>query len=141
MVPCGMTEARELSDLQLTILSILWGAPDSTVAEVHAAMTGRGRPSRQTVNTLLWRMERRGLVSRKLRNGQACYRASISRHRVLAERLGGVLSALFDTGAAAAALQETDVGAGDVKRLRALLRRAERDLAAGAGKRGGRGER
>jgi len=125
-----MAAARELTDLQVTILSILWRCPGSTVAEVHAAIIARERPTRQTVNTLLWRLERRGLVTRKVREGQASYRANISRRRVLAERLAALLSALFDTrDIAPAALRGADVAPGDVKRLRALLRRAERDLA------------
>lgn len=127
-----MAAASDLTDLQLTILSTLWRAPDSTVADVHAAIAGRGRPTRQTVNTLLWRMERRGLVTRKVREGQACYRANISRRRVLADRLASLLSAVFDTRtSASAALQGADVARGDARRLKALLRRAERDLAAG----------
>ena len=134
-----MPAARELTDLQLTILSILWRRPDSTVAEVHEAIAVRRRPSRQTVNTLLWRLERRGFVTRKTRNGQASYRAAISRRRVLAERLGAVLSALFDTREMEpAALRGSDVAPGDVKRLRALIRRAERDLATRAKRRGER---
>lgn len=133
-----MPAARELTDLQLTILSILWRSPGSTVAEVHEAIAVRRRPTRQTVNTLLWRLERRGWVTRRIRNGQAIYRATISRRRVLAERLGALLSALFDTREIApAALHGADVAPGDVKRLRALLRRAERDLATRANRKRG----
>ncbi len=134
-----MAPARELTDLQLMIMSILWRQPEATVADVHAAIRSAQRPSRQTVNTLLWRLERRGLVKRRLRTGQAHYRAAVSRGRVLAERLASLLGAVFGApDVAPAALRAGDVQAGDVKRLRALLRQVEGDLSEPASGRRGR---
>ena len=131
--PHDMAATHELTDLQIAILGILWRSTEATVTEVHSAMPGRDRPSRQTVNTLLWRLERRGFVTRVSRGATARYRAKVSRKRVLVERLAALLSAILEPGdVAPAAVGRADVDPGDVKRLRALLRQAEQDLGSGS---------
>lgn len=124
-----MASARELTDLQITILGILWRSPEATVAEVHGALGGPNRPTRQTVNTLLWRLERRGLVMRVARGATTRYRAKISRQRVLVERLVALLSAILEpSDVVPAAVSRSEVAPGDMKQLRALLRQAERHM-------------
>lgn len=126
-----MPGERELTDLQLIVLDTLWRTPDLTVAEVHATVSQRTRASRAVVNTLLWRLERRGLVTRRVRGEQMLYRAKAKRQRVLVDRLAALLAALFDSPVegAPASLAAGDVSPGDTARLRELLRMAEADLA------------
>lgn len=124
-------EPSELTDLQLTILSVLWERREATVAEIHDAIGERAGASRKTVATLLDRLERRGYVRHKARDRENVYRATVSRQRVVVSRVGSLLGALFTPkprGAGARALDASEVRPGDVEQLLALLRRAERDV-------------
>ena len=130
-----MPDPRELTDLQLAILSILWARREATVAEVHEALGDRLGASRKTLATLLDRLERRGFVRHGARGRENVYRAAVTRRRVVLARVSSVLGALFEPGdglaAAGAAPRAVDGGEvrdGDVDRVLALLRRAERDL-------------
>ncbi len=129
-----MSDLAELTDLQLMILGVFWQRREATIGEVHEALRARTDVSRKTIATLLSRLERRGLVRHRMDGREGVYKAMVNRREVLASRMAGVLGALFDLsprGAAAAgarAIDASEVKPGDVARLRALLRRAERDL-------------
>ena len=69
------TEPSELTDLQLTILSVLWERREATVAEIHDEIGERAGASRKTIATLLDRLERRGYVKHKARDRENVYRA------------------------------------------------------------------
>jgi BlaI family penicillinase repressor len=124
-------ELADLTDLQLLILGALWAAGPSTIADVHAAVRHRADIAPKTIATLLGRLEQRGLVTHDRRGRQSVYRALVERRDVLVARVEGVLASLFaaaDGAAGAGALARADTRRGDAERLRALLRRAERDL-------------
>ena len=72
------TEPSELTDLQLTILSVLWERREATVAEIHDEIGERAGASRKTIATLLDRLERRGYVKHKARDRENVYRAAVS---------------------------------------------------------------
>ncbi len=62
------------------------------------------------------------------------YTSTVRRRTVLLSRLSGLLGVLFDVpdqAGTAQMIRPTDVQTGDVERLRALLRRAERDIGEG----------
>jgi BlaI family transcriptional regulator, penicillinase repressor len=125
------TEPSELTDLQLSILSVLWDRREATVAEIHEAIGERAGASRKTIATLLDRLERRGYVRHKARDRENVYRATVSRQRVVVSRVGSLLGALFtpkSRAAGARAVDASEVRPGDVEQLLALLRRAERDV-------------
>jgi predicted transcriptional regulator len=125
------TEPTELTDLQLTILSVLWARREATVAEIHEEIGERAGVSRKTIATLLERLERRGYVRHKARDRENVYRAAVSRQRVVVSRVGSLLGALFaprPRAAGARAVDASEVRPGDVEQLLALLRRAERDV-------------
>ncbi|MDQ6828388.1 MAG: BlaI/MecI/CopY family transcriptional regulator [Gemmatimonadota bacterium] len=129
-----MPDVSELTDLQLMILGVFWQQREATIGDVHDALRARTAVSRKTIATLLSRLERRGLVRHRMDGREGVYKATVTRRAVLASRMAGVLGALFELGprgagaAGARALDASEVQPGDVARLRALLRRAERDL-------------
>lgn len=126
-----MAERQELTDLQLTILTALWERREATVSELHGALNARAPISRKTVATLLTRLERRGMVRHRMVGRDGIYRATARRRGVVLGRIGAVLGAMFGEpgGAAGAhAVGADEVRSGDVKRILALLRQAERDI-------------
>jgi BlaI family transcriptional regulator, penicillinase repressor len=126
-----MIDPRELTDLQLAILGVLWAEGDATVSDIHRAMDRGGRVTQKTVATVLSRLEQRGVVRRRMSGRQGVYTALIRRRAVLIRRMTGMLGAIFDVGSGAPAPRAVDrrgVEPGDAARLRALLRKAERDL-------------
>ena len=125
-----MPDYSDLTDLQLMILSALWDRREATIGELYEALEPRNGVARKTIATLLSRLEKRGLVKHRFEGREGVYRAAVTRRKVTLSRMTGVLGALFDPkgASAAAAVSRDDVRSGDVERLRALLRKAERDL-------------
>ena len=123
-------DLSELTDLHLLILGALWTKGESSISSIHDAIGSRGVATK-TIATILGRLEKRRLVSRRMEGREGVYRALVSRREVVMSRLGGVLDSLF-------AAEERAIGAslvsgkhmkqGDSKRLLELLRKAERDV-------------
>ena len=126
-----MPDFRELTDLQLTILGVLWERGECTIAALDDALSAKTGASRKTIATLLSRLQQRGIVQQRLVGREGIFRAAVSRRAVVVARMGSVLGALFETDAAAAGVRAVgaqEVRRGDVARIRAMLRKAERDL-------------
>ena len=125
-----MPDYSDLTDLQLMILSALWEQGEATSGELYDVLEPRSGVARKTIATLLLRLEKRGLVKHRFEGREGVYRAAVTKRKVTLSRMTGMLAALFDSkgGSAAAAVSRDDVKDGDVERLRALLRKATRDL-------------
>ena len=128
-----MATARvgDLSEVQLLILSALWAKGDATIAEINALIEDRAKVTPKSVATILGRLEVRKLVSHELRGRESYYAARITRRDVLVSRVGAAIGALFALDApvvGAAAVRKRDQRPDDAEQLRALLRRADRDL-------------
>lgn len=126
-----MPDFRDLTDLQLALLGVLWERREATIGEVHDALGGHTPVTRKTIATLLSRLEKRGVVRRSARGNENIYSAAVSRRVVLVSRMMAMLGAMFESPTDSGApklVGRGDVRAGDVARLRALLRKAERDI-------------
>ncbi len=126
-----MADFKELTDLQLMILSALWQRGEATVSELHEEMNRRSPIARKTIATLLSRLERRGMVRHRMSGRDGIYRAVARRRGVVLARMAAMLDAMFGEAGHAPAPQvvdPADVRSGDVRRILAMLRRAERDI-------------
>jgi BlaI family penicillinase repressor len=126
-----MPDYGDLTDLQLTILSVLWTDGEATIGAIHERLARRGPVTRKTVATILSRLEERRLVAHRTDGRESVYRARVAKHSVLRSRMASLLGAVFLgqprlTGANA--LDPADVKPGDVEQLVTLLRRLERDV-------------
>lgn len=91
-----MSEAHQLSDAQLAFMEVLWEHGEATVADVQRQLAADGRElATTTVATVLGRLEKRGVVSRRAVGRQYLYRADISRDAVRRTVLSRVTSGLF----------------------------------------------
>ncbi len=124
-------DLSDLTDLQLLILGVLWKSLEATVAGISAAIGERTGTSTKTIATILGRMEKRGLVARRLVGRENVYRPMVTRRKILVARVGATLASVFAVddgipGTAAVSRKEVDVD--DADRLIELLKRAERDV-------------
>lgn len=132
--PCTfriIMDYRDLTDLQLALLGVLWDRREATIGEVYESLRDHTGVTRKTVATLLARLEKRGVVRHRTVGNEGVYTATVSRRTVLISRMVAVLGAVFEspTGRPAPHVVERgEIRAGDVARLRSLLRRAERDI-------------
>jgi BlaI family penicillinase repressor len=119
-----MTEATELSELQLAIMRVLWTRKEASAAEVQAALAERDLAI-TTVSTLLTRLEKRGAVAHRSEGRLFIYRAAVEEPDVKRSMLGSLVNSLF-AGDATALVQQLvdsrDLSPGDLDRIRALIR-------------------
>lgn len=96
----------ELGDAELEVLKTLWDGGPATVRDVLAQLHANGRRvAYTTVQTVLSRLEQKGIV-RSDRSGTAFrYAAAVSRERVSRTRLRTLLSQLYDGAAGQLVLQ------------------------------------
>lgn len=91
-----MARRATLSRLELRILEVLWGRGACSVREIHEALPPKGRPALTTVQTMIYRLEKKQALRCVKRIGNAnIFDAAISRdqaHTTLVEEL----LALFD---------------------------------------------
>lgn len=128
-----MPDYGDLTDLQLTILSVLWTEREATIATIHERLHERnaGPATRKTIAMLLSRLEQRELVSHRVDGREGVYRARVAKKNVLRSRMASLLGAVFvgqPQLSGAHALDPSDVRTGDVETLVALLRQLERDV-------------
>ena len=120
-----MTEALQLSDLQLGLLRVLWDRGEATAAEVHAAMHEQDRElAPTTVSTMLSRLEKKGTITHRVDGRQYIYRALVSEAEVRGSMLTRVTDYFFggDVSALVSHLVERrGVDPDDVARLKQLL--------------------
>jgi len=127
-----------LTDLQLEIMGVLWERGEATAIEVREALRPGRELAQTTVSTLLSRLERRSLVTHRTEGRQYVYRAAVEEARVrrsvvsefseMADRLfAGDLAAMVTQ-----LLDESDVDAGDLARVREMIERREAELRGGA---------
>ncbi len=119
-----MAESHKLGDLQHAILRVLWQKKEATVVEVLESLSDERDRALTTIATMLTKMEKRKLVAHRSEGRQFVYRALVSESQVrrsmiseLAERLfAGDLTALVSH-----LLEEHEIDAGEVERLRELI--------------------
>lgn len=129
-----MSEPLELTELQIAILRILWSRGEATVAEVWEALHRERGLAQTTIATLLTRLERRGVVSRRAEQRQFVYRPEVSEVDVRQSMVGGLTERMFDGDVTALVnhlLTSHEIAPGDLARLRAMIDAADADTSEG----------
>ena len=73
-----MHEPLELTELQLSIMRVLWARSEATVADVHAAIELERGLALTTVATIMSRLEKAGLITRRPEGRHYLYRPLVS---------------------------------------------------------------
>ena len=128
-----MPTETDLSDLQLSLMRVLWDRGECSAADVQRSL-GKSRPlAITTVGTLLSRLEKRGLVKHRTDGRAFIYRAAVTEGNVRKRMLSGLIRNLFrgePSELVEQLLSESDVSPGDIERIEALIRDAKHAEAA-----------
>jgi BlaI family penicillinase repressor len=127
-----------LTELQLAIMKVLWDRGEAGVQELHEALLRERRVAQSTIATLLSRMEKRGLVDRRVEGRQHLFRALVDeaqvRRSVVAD-FATLAGRLFEGDVATMVshlLTARDVEAEDLERIKAVVAAREAELKGGA---------
>ncbi len=119
---------HEITELQLTILRLLWERGEATVADIWEALHEERGLAQTTVATLLTRLERRGIVARRAAARQYLYRALVTEAEVRRSMVGDLTERLFEGDVTALVnhlLTSQEIAPGDLARLRTLINDTE----------------
>lgn len=122
-----MPERHDLTELQLSILRLLWARGEATVAELWEALYEERGLAQTTIATLVARLQRRGIVARRTRDRQFLYRATITEAEVRHSMVSELTERLFAGDPAALVnhlVSASDMAPGDLARLKQVLRNA-----------------
>ena len=92
----AQSKVYRLGDLQLRIMKILWQQPETTVAEVHQALSGENELAYTTIATMLRKMEARKLVRHRLRERKFLYRPAVQAEEVTRKISSHFIDRLFE---------------------------------------------
>ena len=121
--------SHRLGDLQLRILQVLWAAPDSSVADVHAVLKPERELAHTTVATMLRKMEARSLVVHREDGRSFLYRAKVDPALVQKNLVGDLVTRLFDGDSLALVnhlLRAGEIELSELDELRERVAEAER---------------
>jgi predicted transcriptional regulator len=117
-----------LSEAQLEIMTILWRAGGGTVADVLEQLQERRKVSRNTVQTMLSRLDQRGCVTHRDEAGAFFYTPAITRDEVQQQVLRRVVDTVFDGSAAGivmALFHDRSLTKDEAARIRRMIKEAE----------------
>ena len=122
-----MPDRHQLTELQLAILRILWERGEATVQDIWEALHPERGLAQTTVATMLSRLERRGVVTRRAQARQYHYKAAVTEEEVQHSMVGELTERLFDgdiTALVQHLISGKDVSPGDLAKIREMIERA-----------------
>ncbi len=123
-----MPERHQLTELQLAILRVIWDKGEATVQDIWEALHPERGLAQTTVATMLSRLERRGVVTRRAQARQYHYRAAVTEQEVQHSMVGELTERLFDGDVTALVqhlLSGEDMSPGDIAKIRDMIERVE----------------
>lgn len=123
-----------LTELQLSLVRVLWERGEATVLEVQEALAPERPLAQTTVATLLSRLEKKGLLTHRSEGRQYVYRAVVSEQEVrrsMVDEFSDIAEELFRGDVAALVshlLTARDVAPHDLARVKELIEEKEREL-------------
>jgi BlaI family transcriptional regulator, penicillinase repressor len=118
-----------LGERELDIMQELWRLGTGTVTDVQAGLAGRGQElAYNTVQTMLNRLEEKGLVRRDFSDRAHRYRPLVKEQAVAGKAIRSLASRFFEGSAEALAarLVESELDAEEIDRLRAVIEKHRR---------------
>ena len=118
-----------LSEAQLEIMNVVWQRGDVTVAEVWKALSAQRKVARNTVLTMLTRLEEKGWLKRDSLEHAHRYRAAVPRDATLGTMISRLVQTAFGgsaEGLLVALLHGRAVSKEEATRIRAMIDEAEK---------------
>src|SRR5580704_18217525 len=123
------SDLRLLSSAQMEIMQIVWDRDEVAVSEVWDILSQRREVARNTVQTLLLRMEEKGWLTHRVIGRTFFYAAVSPRGGVGKDLVRKLLQSLFRGSAeelAAALLENASLSKSEADRIRKLIDEAEK---------------
>jgi predicted transcriptional regulator len=120
--------SEPLSDAQLEIMNVVWDAGACTVADVWQALAARRRVARNTVQTMLVRLEEKGWLTHREAGGAFIYSAAVPREQAQQRSVERMLDTVFRgsaEGLVLTLLQSRGLSKDEAARIREMIRKAE----------------
>jgi len=117
-----------LSEVQAEIMNVVWDADEVTVTTVWQALSKRRPLARNTVQTLMSRLEEKGWLRHRADGNAFLYSAAVARSRArrqLVRRLVDTVFAGSAEGLVQALLDGRGISAEEAARIRVLIRNEE----------------
>lgn len=127
-------ELPPLSEAQFEIINIVWDHGTATVGQVWKALAKRRPISRNTVSTMVTRLEEKGWLRHRVIGGTFLYSATRPREKVLPRMIHRLVDAAFQGSAEGLVLTLLEGGrlsVEEVKRIKAMLETAEIEMREG----------
>src|SRR5260221_11581843 len=125
-----MPGRHQLTELQLAILRVIWDKGEATVQDIWEALHAERGLAQTTVATMLSRLERRGVVTRRAQARQYHYKAAGTESEGQHTMVGELTERLFDGDVTALGqhlLSGADNSPGDIAKIRGLIERVQTD--------------
>jgi BlaI family penicillinase repressor len=122
-------QRQPISEAERDVLKTLWELETGTVREIRESLKRRGRTwAPTTVNTLLRRLEAKGLVERQASGFAHVFRPRISREEVVKKRLAALADEYCDEGSfplVLALVESQSFTKDEIKAFRQLINQLE----------------
>ena len=131
VLPRGAPEVPPLSEGQLEIMNIVWDRGKTTVGEIWRLLAERRSISRNTVSTMVTRLEEKGWLRHRVVGGAYLYRATHAREKVLPRLVRRLVDSAFAgsvEGLVLMLLEGGRLSAEEVERIKAMLDRAQTEM-------------
>ena len=118
-----------LSESQLEIMNVVWDLGQCTVADVLAQLRQRRPIARNTVHTVMTRLEDKGRLDHRDERTKFVYRTSLPREQVQRQCVDKVIDTVFDgsaEGLVLALLQDRTLSRAEANRIRRMIQEAEK---------------
>ena len=119
-----MSKENNLSELQISILDILWEHGELSVNEVQELLKEKRDLAVTTVATILKRLEKRNIVSYKKIGRRFIYSANIAKNEVTKSSVSSVVKNLFKGNKAALVshlLQDEELSLDELEQIQKLI--------------------
>lgn len=139
-----MPDPARLGDLQLAILRALWSRGEATAAEVHAELHAERGLAPTTIATMLRRLAAQGFATYRSEGRVFVYRAAIAEEEVRRAAVRDLHERLFAGDAEALVhqlLDDRELSAGELERLRALIEARAKEIEGTSGAKARRSRR
>ncbi len=122
------TESSPLTAAQREIMEVVWDGGEVTVAEVRDAIAARREVARNTVQTMMVRLEDRGWLTHREDGRTFVYSAKRPRKASLGEKVSQMVDRLFGGSPeelVTALIEYRGLSADEAKRIRDKIQQAE----------------
>jgi predicted transcriptional regulator len=121
-------ELPPLSETQVEIMNAVWERGEATVSEVWNDLSSRRPWARNTVQTLMVRLEEKGWLRHRVEGNAFVYSAAVERRRALRQAVSRLVETAFEgsaEGLIMALLDGRGITPAEASRIRKLIEKEE----------------